>query len=171
MSPALTGPFLAAGGLLCVSGVAKLRAPSPAAQALRTLGLPAGQALVRIAAAGELVLGVVAAVAGGRGAAVVLGAAYAAFAGITGVLARRRAACGCFGGEDTPAGSAQMLLSLALAILCAAAAVWPAEGAGWVFGQSAAYAAVLLVGTAGCVYALSIAYTQLPEAWAAWSGR
>jgi uncharacterized membrane protein YphA (DoxX/SURF4 family) len=164
---ALTGPFLAAAGLLCVSGVAKLRAPGTAAQAVRTLGLPAGAAVIRLAAAGELALGALALIAAGRLTAAVVGAVYAGFAALTVVLARRRAACGCFGSDEAPAGRTQMLLSIALALLCAAAAVWPPAGIGWVLSQLPA----LLIGVGGCVYALALAYTELPAAWAAWSGR
>jgi len=171
VSTVLTGPFLAAAGLLCVSGVAKLRAPQPASTALRTLGLRAGASGVRAAAGAEVVLGGLSLAIGGRVAALVLALAYAGFAGLTVRLAEERAACGCFGSADAPSGRAQLALSLGLMALAAAAAVWPAGGIGWVLGHSAGYASTLLVGVGGCIYALAIAYTQLPAALAAWSGR
>ena len=66
MSAALTAPFLAAGGVLCVSGAAKLRSPRTAVPALARLGLPARASLVRAIAAAELVLGATALAAPGR---------------------------------------------------------------------------------------------------------
>lgn len=171
MRSALVGPFLVAAGLLCVSGAAKLRVPDAAVAALRTLGLPAGSRLVRAAAAVELLGGVVAGLTGGRAAALALAVVYAAFATLTALLARRRAACGCFGSDGAPAGMTQLLLSLSLVALAVAASVWAPAGIGGVLARSPGQAFALLVGVAGCIYALAVAYTELPEAWAAWSGR
>jgi methylamine utilization protein MauE len=171
VSAALTGPFLAAAGLLCISGVAKLRTPQPASAALGILGFPAGPLLVRAAATVELCVGGLALAAGGRAAALVLAVVYAGFAGLTVRLGEQRAACGCFGAGDAPSGRAQLALSVGLMALAAAAAIWPPDGAGWVLARSPGYAITLLTGVGGCIYALAIAYTQLPAAWAAWSGR
>jgi len=159
----LAGPYLAAAGVLCVSGAAKLRAPGPAA---RAVGVPA--VLVRIAAACELALGVWAALSPGLVNAVAVSCAYGAFAAVAVVLARRHAACGCFGESEAPASIAQAVLSVAIAACSAAAALSPPGGVGWVLARPPAQAVILAVGLGACVYGLVVAYTQLPAAWAAW---
>lgn len=171
MSALFTGPLLAAAGLLCVSGAAKLRTPQPASTALRTLGLRAGPSLVRVAAAIEFAVGFGTVLTGGRPAALALAVVYAVFAAMTVRLAQQRASCGCFGSGDAPSGRSQLALSLGLMALAAAAAIWPPDGIGWVLARAPGYAITLLAGVGGCIYALTIAYTQLPAAWAAWSGR
>jgi uncharacterized membrane protein YphA (DoxX/SURF4 family) len=76
VSAAPAAPVLTASGLLVVSGTAKLRAPGPAAQALRAAGVPARQWLVQLLSLGELALGVLGFVAPGRLTAGLLVAAY-----------------------------------------------------------------------------------------------
>ncbi len=169
MSAALTGPYLAAAGLLCVSGVAKLRRPDPAVQALVVAGLPARRWVVRVLSGAELTLGLLALVAGGRWPAATVAGAYAGFAAFSLRLARRRAACGCFGEGQAPASGAQTGLSAALALACAVAAVWPPEGLHGLLGRSPATVCVLGVGLVGAVYAAVLAYTELPAAWSSWS--
>src|SRR5262249_15376776 len=116
-------------------------------------------------------LGVWAAVVPSRAAAAAIAVLYAAFSGLSLVLARRRAACGCFGESDAPASPLQTLLSLALAAIAFAAAVSPPHGVGRVLGQSAWFAGVMLIAVGGAVYATVAAYTDLPVAWGAWSAR
>lgn len=166
MTAALAGPYLAAAGVLCVSGAAKLRSPAPAA---RAVGVPPW--LVRLAAGAELALGVWAAAAPSAPSALAMTFAYLGFAALALVLSRRHAACGCFGESDTPASVAQALLSVAIAACLAAAAAWPPGGVGWVFARPAAAAVTLAIGLVACVYGVVIAYTQLPAAWAAWEPR
>lgn len=171
MNAALTPPFIAAALVLCVAGVAKLRSPAAAVRALRVLGLGAGSGAVRALAAFELVLGGWCVAAPSPGAAALLGALYAGFAVVALLLARRRASCGCFGDSDAPASALQSLLSLALAALGAAGALSTPHGAGWVLDRGPASAGVLAAGIAGCAYAIVVAYTELPVAWAAWGAR
>lgn len=168
MSAALTAPFLAAGGVLCVSGAAKLRSPRTAVPALARLGLPARASLVRAIAAAELVLGATALAAPGRVVALVVAGAYAGFAVVALRLHSLRAACGCFGESDAPASRVQATLSAVIALAALTAAVWPPGGLGWLVGRPVAAALALALGVGGCVYGLVIAYTELPSAWAAW---
>jgi hypothetical protein len=167
---ALAPPFLLAALLLCLAGALKLRSPQAAAAALRTLGLPAGAWTVRALAAGELVLGATCAVHPTRPTAAVLTGVYLMFAGVAAALARRRGACGCFGEAELPASAWQSVASLVLAAVAAGATVTGPRGLGWVLGRPAPTAGVLIVGIAGAVYATVLMYTQLPAAWAAWSG-
>jgi hypothetical protein len=172
MRAALTPPFIAAALVLCVAGVAKLRAPAAAVRALSVLGVGIGSGGVRAFAAFELALGGWCIAAPSPGAAALLGAVYAGFAGVALPLARRRASCGCFGESDAPASALQSLLSLAFAVVGACGALLSTpHGAGWVLDRGPGPAAVLAAGIAGCAYAIVVAYTDLPVAWAAWSAR
>ncbi len=171
MRGALLGPVLVAAGVLCVSGAAKLRAPRPAAGALATLGLPGSALLVRLLSALELGLGASVLIAPVRPLVAILAAAYVAFAGAALTLMRRRADCGCFGETGAPASRSQVILSLAAGSLGVAGTAWPPHGLAWILGRPPGPAGATLAGLAGCVYAAVLAYTALPTAWAAWSGR
>jgi len=168
VADALTAPLAVAALVLVVAGVAKLRAPAPAAGALRELGLPAAAPAIRAFAVGEIALGMWALVDPSSAPAIALACCYAAFAGLALLLAARRASCGCFGEDEFPASRFQALLSAVLAVACAAAAVWPPSG---LLDRPAGQAAVLVVGIAASAYATVLAYTQLPAAWSAWSAR
>ena len=168
MAEVLTAPLAVAALVLVVAGIAKLRAPAPAAGALRELGVPAASSAVRAFAAGEVALGVWALVSPTSLGAIALACCYTAFAGLALLLAARRASCGCFGEGDFPASRVQALLSAVLAVACAAAAIWPPHG---LLDRPAAEAMVLVIGIAASAYATVLAYTQLPAAWSAWSAR
>jgi hypothetical protein len=173
VSAALTPPFAVAALLLCVAGALKLRSPGPAAAALRTLGWPGTPGIVRALAAGELALGAVCAVHPTRVGAAVLAGAYVTLAGVAAALARRRVACGCFGGlaeDEPPASAVHWIASALLGAVAAVAAAAGSHGIGWVLAREAPEAAVLLIGIAGALYATVLVYTQLPVAWAAWGG-
>jgi hypothetical protein len=164
VSEALAPPFLVASLVLCLAGLAKLRAPQTAAAALGT-----SPSLVRGLAAGEFVLGVTCVVHPTRVTAVVLAGAYATFAGVAAALRRRRVACGCFGDNDLPVSQAHVIASELLGALAAAAALASPRGLPWVAGQPIAVALVLVVAIAAAAYATVLVYTVLPRAWNAWS--
>jgi hypothetical protein len=164
-SDALTAPFAAAALVLCVAGAAKLRAPGSAVRALRSIGIPAREPLVRTLAAGEIALGVLALLTPGRATAIPVTCVYATFAVVALLLLRRRAECGCFGDSEVPASRLQGLLNVTLTAVSLAAAVHQPHGLGWIVGQP-----VLMLGIAGAAFAIVLAYTELPRAWSAWSG-
>jgi hypothetical protein len=165
VSEALAPPFLVASLVLCVAGLAKFRAPETAAGAL---GLQAR--IIRAIAVGEVALGTACLVHATRVTAAVLAAAYVMFAGVAAVLAGRRVACGCFGGDETPVSGGHAILSAAVAVVAAAAAFASPRGIGWLASQPGFGRVVLAVGVAGATYAVVLAYTAVPRAWAAWSG-
>ena len=113
----LAGPFLAAGGLLVVAGLPKLRDPLPLVRALRTTGLPASGLLVAVAGAGR----------GGRSASrrwsPPAGSRRPSSPRPTRVSPRSSrwpcaaagslASCGCFGRPDTPPTRAHLVLTAA----------------------------------------------------------
>jgi hypothetical protein len=171
MRDVLTGPLAIAALVLAAAGVAKLRSPDPAARAAIVLGLPARRSLVRALAAAELGVAFWGLSVPSTAAALALAGAYACFTAVGFLLARRRASCGCFGGEDAPAGHAHWTLSAVLALVGGAAAVWRPHGLLWALDSHPALTAALAVGVAGAAYGLVVVYTQLPLAWSAWSGR
>jgi hypothetical protein len=171
VAEALTGPFVIAALALCVAGLAKLRSPNPAAQALSIAGVPSSPLLIRTFAAAECALGAFAALTVSTAAAMAVAVTYAGFAGLTLVLHRRHAACGCFGAEGAPASPAQSVISAALAATAIATALWHAHDLRWIVSRPPATAGALAIGIAGAVFALVVAYSELPEAWSAWSAR
>jgi hypothetical protein len=171
MEQALAGPFLIAALVLCVAGVAKLRAPQSAADALGELGLPAHTALIRGFAAGEIALGAVAAVRPTPALAAAVAAVYFGFAVLSAALARRGAACGCFGEPRAPASLGQSSISGVLSVVCVIAATAGAHGATWLLGRSPMVALCLFLGIAAAVGATVVALSELPAAWNSWSRR
>lgn len=116
--PALTGPALAIAGLLALAGAQKVLDPAMTVGALRALRLPASPLAVRVGAATELALGVVAIGFGGTVTWALVAVSYLAFAAFV-VAALRRGtmigSCGCFGREDTPPHWSHVALNGALA--------------------------------------------------------
>ncbi len=173
MSEALTAPVLMAAALVCVAAVAKLREPAGAVRALGVLGLPARRPTVWALCAVELAVGVAVLVAPGRASAGVLAGVYVTFGSAGAALRGRGVGCGCFGldgldgdAREEPVSLAHVVLSCALALVCAAGVLWPPHGLTWAVARP-----VLAVGVAGCTYAALLAYTQLPVAWGAWRAR
>src|SRR4051794_7059726 len=141
----LAGPFLAAGGLLVVAGLPKLRDPLPLVRALRTTGLPAHGPMVRALALAEVVLGVAAVLAPGRLTAALVAVAYAGFTTFVTLAVRRGgvlASCGCFGRPDTPPTRAHLVFTGGAAATAAALAASPPGAAGWGGAPPAATAAL-----------------------------
>jgi hypothetical protein len=124
--PALTGPALTAALLLAFAGATKAVDPAMTVGALRARGLPSSRILVRVGAAAELILGLLALAAGWAAVWWLVVASYLAFAAF--VVAAMRAgtmvgSCGCFGREDTPPHPIHVVIDVALAATAAAAAV------------------------------------------------
>jgi hypothetical protein len=157
-------PHAVAALVLAFAGVAKLRSPQAAA---RAVDVPA--AMIRIFAAGELALAAVALVTASAWSSVLMAVLYAAFAVLTLRLARAGAACGCFGAEESPASGVQSLLSAALSVLAVLSALGGAHAAGWILQRPLGTLAVLALGTAGLVYGIVLAYSELPSRWQSWS--
>ena len=149
-----------------MAGVAKLRSPERRG---RERSAAAGGS-IRLFAAGELGLGVVAlATAGGPLRAALMAVLYAGFAVLTLRLARP--------------GELRLLRRRAGPGLAAAVAAqrraggglrcWPRSAAptplGWILAGSPGIVTVLALGTAGAVYGIVLAYSELPQLWRSWS--
>jgi hypothetical protein len=124
--PALTGPALTAALLLVFAGAMKTVDPAMTAGALRALGLPSSTILVRLGAAAELLVGLLAVTVGWAAVWWLVATSYLAFAAF--VVAALRAgtmlgSCGCLGREDTPPHPLHVVIDVALAATAAAAAV------------------------------------------------
>jgi hypothetical protein len=165
VSQALTPPFLVASLVLCLAGVAKLRAPATAAAAL---GLRPWN--VRVFAGIEFAIGAICALHPTRAGAWVVAAVYAMFALVAVVLMRRRVACGCFGNDDFRVTRAHVIASELLAALAAATTFVTPRGLGWLASQPIPVAVSLAVGIGGAGVAIALVYTTAPRAWATWSG-
>ena len=164
MASAMGVPQVVAALVLCVAGVAKLRAPGAAARAVGV-----DPRLVALFAAGELGLGAAVLAGAGPLAAAMMAALYAGFAALTLRLARAGEACGCFGAPQSPASPLQSALSAGLALVSALAAIAGAPAAGWILGRPPGIVTVLGLGTAGAVYGIVLAYSELPQLWRSWS--
>jgi hypothetical protein len=160
---------LAAALLLAGAGVAKLRAPHPAAAMLRR-ALPgplrtfARPAVVRLAGLGELAVALAAVLTGGRVALALLAAAYAAFLVLSIRLATAPTAtsCGCFGQADSPVGAGHVVLNLVALGSALVGAVRP-PGAWLGRFDGAALTGVVAVAQAGLLAVLGyLAITALP---------
>jgi hypothetical protein len=157
-----------AGLLLIIAGVAKLRAPGPAAEALTVARLPSGAWLVRAASALELAAGAYVVATGGRVAAAVVLLAFAIFIGVTTRADREARSCGCFGADEAPASGWHLALCLLFAAVGVAGVAWPPPAIAGVSGVLPAVTAI--VAALGAAYAAKLAFTELPGAWRAWSG-
>jgi hypothetical protein len=130
---AATAPYLAAALLLVAAGLAKVIEPLSLVRALQGAGLrvraPLLASWVRVVAAAEALLGLIAVVLPGPLVAAAVALSYAGFTAF--VLRALRsgsplASCGCFGKTDTPPtpghAAATALLALAAGLVAAGSA-------------------------------------------------
>jgi methylamine utilization protein MauE len=159
------GPFFVVAALLGVAGLAKLRRPGPTAVAMRSAGLPSSTGLARVIGATELVIAVLALALGGPSTALVVAAAYVAFASVAIRLVARPAGggCGCFGDESAPVTNLHVGLNLAAAVLAGLAALWPTDGLPALVADDPAASALLVALVAVGVALGQAAFTALPE--------
>lgn len=113
---------LVGAGLLVPAGVAKLRRPVGAADALGWHSRRA-HAAVRGVGAGEIALAGAVLVTGGPTAAALLALAYLVFAAVAVRQRRRGASCGCFGQAEAPVGLLHVVVNLTVAVAAGLAAL------------------------------------------------
>lgn len=166
---ALAGPYLASAALLVVAGVAKLLDPLPLVRALRSGGLPMRSApagaLVRVVAAVEVLLGLLAVLTGSAPAAAGVAVSYAAFTAFVLVALRRGgvlASCGCFGKADTPPTAGHVVVTGALAVVAAAVAVRPLGDLPTLLGDAPGAGLPLLVVTVAVAATCYLVLALLP---------
>ena len=168
----LAGPFAAVAVLLGVAGVAKVVRPDAAAAALRAAGLPGRPSLVRGLGTFEAAVAGLALGLGDRPSAVLVAAAYAAFAMFVLRLIGRRsgAGCGCFGQTEAPVGGIHLVANLVMAAVAVGAAVWPAGPVTEAAADQPLLGLPFLVLTAVCAWLAYLVLTLLPDLQAATVG-
>src|SRR4051794_21884422 len=112
------GLLFAAAVLLVATALPKLWHPQGATAMLSTLRIPVVPAVVRLWAVGELVVGVMVLVVGGRTPTVLLAASYLLFAALVAGALRNGgvASCGCLGAVETPPSVAHLVVDVAAAL-------------------------------------------------------
>lgn len=154
-----------AAGLLVPAGVAKLRAPDVAREAL---GLPRrADSAVRLLGGIELLLAVAVLSTGARAAVAVLGLAYAGFTAVAVRQRARGASCGCFGATRTPTGWHHVLLDGAAALSAVMAVIVGVPSAIELMADAPLGGVPLVLGGAVAVATLQLLITALPELVAA----
>jgi hypothetical protein len=163
-------PFLAAAGLLVVTGAAKLRSPGGVAAALAGARLPSSRGLARALGALELGVGAAALLAP-RALAAPVALLYLAFAAF--ILRALTSgfpvpSCGCLGERETPPSAVHAVLD-ALAAACAVLVLLsPVPSTATFLGgqpwSGVPLAALVAVG----VVLASTALAHLPAALASW---
>ena len=124
----LTGPYMMLALLLALAGVVKVRRPTDAVGALRSVGLGVPAVVVRLLASAEIAIAAGALVWAGRAGAALLAATYAGFS-IFVLAAMRRggrvSSCGCFGSPDTPASATHLVFNATAALVALLVAADP----------------------------------------------
>jgi len=161
-----------AAGLMLVAGVAKLRAPASAFEALAGVGLPASIALAGGVGAIETCLGAVCLIFPSPIGLGTLAGAYLLLAVALSAQwkrGERQAPCGCFGESSAPAHRGHLALNLSCAALAGAAALGPPPGLAWTMGQG--LPSLALAGGVACsVYLIVVGLTLLPDSWRTYQG-
>jgi hypothetical protein len=148
-------------GLLVPAGVAKLRDPSVAREAL---GLPRGsQPLVRILGAGELLLAALVLLTGGRLFVAVLAVTYAVFTAVALRQRSRGESCGCFGASQSPTGWHHVLLDGGAALTAGIAAAVGIAPVAALFVGAPLGGVPLALGAVVAIAALQLSTTALPD--------
>lgn len=154
-----------AAGLLVPAGIAKLRDPSVARDAL---GLPRRtEPGVRVLGAGELVLAGLVLATGARLAVAALALAYAGFTIVALRQRSRGASCGCFGASETPTGWHHVILDAGAALAGVGAVLAAAPAAATLLADAPLAGVPLVAAGALAVATLQLTITALPELAAA----
>jgi hypothetical protein len=165
-------PFLLAAGLLLVlAGLVKLREPTAAAGFLGALGLPASRLLVGLGAFVEIAAGA-SALVWPRPAAAAIAVLYGLFAVLVTIQLRSgiSVSCGCFGARTIPPSRVHLWLNLVcLAIACLAVAAPPPAFASVATAAPSA-AAVAAIAASATALLSAAAVTLFPATLAAWQG-
>lgn len=158
---ALTVLVVLAAGLLVPAGIAKLRDPAVAREAL---GLPGRAApLVRLIGAGELALAAAVLATGARPAVVAIALTYAGFTLVATRQRSRGASCGCFGATETPTGWHHVLVDAAIALAAGAAALVGTPAPATLLADAPMAGVPLGVGVLVATASLQLVITALPE--------
>ena len=170
MSDALTPVVWNLAALVAIAGVAKLRHPAPAANAMARAGFGAGRPGARLTGMFECGVGAWVLLDPGVPALAALALAYAALA--SGIWAMRKADvadCGCFGESASLEPSRlHLAVNLMAAATCALAALSPPPGLSTAIDRAPLEAVALIAGVVAAILLSYLAFTALPRAWSAY---
>lgn len=161
----LAGPFYAVGLLLALAGGFKAVRPLPTVGALRAVRARASPALVRLLGAGEVVVGLGAAITAWAPLAAMVAVAYAGFAGFVAAALRRGTplqSCGCFGTDDLPPTRIHLAVNIGCCLVAGAATVTRVDGLPAVVADQPWAGVPFLVLVAVTVWFLYLLLTLLP---------
>jgi hypothetical protein len=164
--PLLSGPFLAISILLAVAGIMKAYRPEFTTGALRAVGYPANDGLVRSLGAAEVIVGIGAVVAGTSMWAAAVGVFYLGFTVFVLIALRSGApisSCGCFGSPDTPPGVGHVILDVAATVVALATALDPPGPWVGMTGEGASTLVPFLLFTGATVYLMYAIVNILPQ--------
>jgi hypothetical protein len=172
MSDALAPLVWTLAALIAIAGVAKLRSPAPAANAMALAGFGAGRAGARLAGLLECGVGAWVLLDPSALSLGTLALAYATLA--SGIWAMRRADvadCGCFGESVSLKPSRlHLAINLMAATLVAVAALSPPPALWAATGRAPLEALALIAGVAAAILLSYLTFTALPRAWSAYGG-
>lgn len=172
MSDALAPLVWTLAALLAIAGIAKIRHPAPAANAMARAGLGAGRSGAQLTGLVECGVGAWGLVDPGVLALGALAVAYATLA--SGIWAMRKADvadCGCFGESASLKPSRlHLAVNLMAAATCALAALSPPPGLEATTGRAPFEAVALIAGVAAAIGLSYLAFTALPQTWNAYGG-
>lgn len=170
MSDALAPVVWTLAALLAIAGVAKLRYPGPAANAMARAGFGAGRSGARLTGLLECGVGAWVLLDPSVPALGALALAYATLA--SGIWAMRKADvadCGCFGESASLKPSRlHLAVNLMAAATCALAALFPPPGLRTAIEREPLEALALIAGVAASILLAYLAFTALPRAWNAY---
>jgi hypothetical protein len=156
--------------LLAIAGIAKLRYPAPAANAMARAGFGAGLSGARLTGLLECGVGAWVLLDPSVPALGALALAYATLA--SGIWAMRRADvadCGCFGESASLKPSRlHLAVNLIAAALVALAALSPPPGLRAAIERAPLEAVALIAGVAAAILLSYLAFTALQGAWSAY---
>lgn len=171
---ALAGPWTIVSGLLLIGGALKAARPTDTAGALRAVGVPAPQALVRIGGAAEVAIAAGALATGARPLAALMAASYVVFLVFVIVALRNEtplSSCGCFGRVDTPPTLIHVGANLVAAGVAVAAVVDPPPDLSSVIADQPGWGIPFLFLVVLGVYLTFLALSALPRVFAGSGGR
>lgn len=170
MSDALAPLVWTLAALLAIAGIAKLRYPAPAANAMARAGFGAGLSGARLTGLLECGVGAWVLLDPSVPALGALALAYATLA--SGIWAMRRADvadCGCFGESASLKPSRlHLAVNLIAAALVALAALSPPPGLRAAIERAPLEAVALIAGVAAAILLSYLAFTALQGAWSAY---
>ena len=164
--PITTCFVLGAAIVLFCAGVAKLGSPSSTVVAMRTLGIPAGPAIVTAMSVVEMCIAVAVVLWGAWPSLLILGLAYLGFAAFTALTLTRlghAGSCGCFGAHHTPVHLVHVIVNVIVGLVAVVSATDPPRSIDAIIRAHPDLAGALVVTAVVVGLAIAVCLTVIPE--------